>query len=294
MTIADRCGGAQAEGLDRPRRRNLVQDNDVAPRAPAIRDERCNGDTTAGESSAGATGDVARHRVLHLVGTATREPAGTTGLHGNASEPDDVVSVETDAELCARFERDALPLLDQLYRGALRLTNNPADAEDLLQDTKMHAYAGFRSFRNGTNLNAWLYRILTNTWINTHRKKQRRPVVYQNAEITDARLAAQSRHSSTGLRSAEEEALRALPDADITAAMQALPAEHRMAVYYADVEGLPYKHIAEIMHTPVGTVMSRLHRGRRRLRTLLAGAARDGGLMRGHNPNAASEPALRV
>ena len=129
---------------------------------------------------------------------------------------------ESDAELTARFERDAIPLLDQLYGGALRMTRNPADAEDLLQETMVKAYAGFRSFREGTNLKAWLYRILTNTYINSYRKKQRQPAEYPTEEITDWQLAANAEHTSTGLRSAEVEALEALPDTEIKEALQAL------------------------------------------------------------------------
>ncbi|MDR2280197.1 MAG: sigma-70 family RNA polymerase sigma factor [Gordonia sp. (in: high G+C Gram-positive bacteria)] len=187
---------------------------------------------------------------------------------------------QTQAELTERFERDALPLLDQLYGGALRMTRNPADAEDLVQETYVKAFSAFSSFREGTNLKAWMYRILTNTYINSYRKKQRQPAQYPTEEITDWQLAATAEHTSTGLRSAEIEALDALPDQEIKDALAQLPEDFRMAVYYADVEGLPYKEIAEIMDTPIGTVMSRLHRGRRQLRDLLADVAHERGIGR--------------
>jgi RNA polymerase sigma-70 factor (ECF subfamily) len=196
-------------------------------------------------------------------------------LLGGRSDPAGPETCTPGAELTARFERDAIPLRAPLYRRALRMTHNRADAEDLLQDTMMSAYARFDSFRQGTNLNAWLHRILTNTYINTYRKKQRQPVQFPTEEITDQQLAANAAHSSTGLRSAEDAALETLPDTEIKTAMQALPEQFRMVVYYADVEDLKYKEIAEIMDIPKGTVMSRLHRGRRQLRRLLADAAHE-------------------
>jgi RNA polymerase sigma-70 factor, ECF subfamily len=190
-----------------------------------------------------------------------------------ASAPDK--PEETDAQLTARFERDAIPLLDQLYGGALRMTRNPADAEDLVQETYLKAYRAYSSFEEGTNLKAWLFRILTNTFINSYRAKQRRPGETDLEDVEDLYMY----HRLGGLeaamagRSAEDELLERFTDDEVKQALEDLPEQFRVAVLLADVEGFSYKEIAEILDVPIGTVMSRLHRGRKGLERRLFGFA---------------------
>jgi RNA polymerase sigma-70 factor (ECF subfamily) len=164
--------------------------------------------------------------------------------------------------------------MGDLYGQARRLTGQHADAEDLVQDTLANAFAGFDSFRPDSNINAWLHRILVNTHISNCRKTQRRPAHDLAQHITDLQLMVSSAHSTMGLPSAEDQALTRFGDQDVRAAMRALPEQFRSTVYYADVEGLRRKEIAAVMNTPIGTVVSRLHRGRRRLRRILTEAGR--------------------
>lgn len=209
-----------------------------------------------------------------------------------ALETDDVVDAKTvsDTELRSLFEDQALPFMDQLYGAAMRMTRNPADASDLVQETFVKAFAAFRQFKQGTNLKAWLYRILTNTFINTYRKNQRNPYQGTIDELEDWQLGgAESVTQSISARSAEADAIDHLPSSAVKDALQAIPEDFRMAVYFADVEGFSYQEIADIMKTPVGTVMSRLHRGRRLLRGLLADHARETGIV----PDAASTATMR-
>jgi RNA polymerase sigma-70 factor, ECF subfamily len=181
--------------------------------------------------------------------------------------------LESYAELTARFERDVIPLLDELYGAARRLTRNRSDAEDLVQDTLLKAYSHFHSFRDGSRLQPWLYRIMHNTWINNYRKSQSRPTEHLTEDVAD-RMHRDRWHDVAG-RSAELDVLESMPDRKVVEALEALPEGLRMTIYYADVHGYQYREIAEILGIPTGTVMSRLHRARRSLRTLLADVAQE-------------------
>jgi RNA polymerase sigma-70 factor (ECF subfamily) len=187
---------------------------------------------------------------------------------------------ESAAERKKRFERDALQYMNQLYAAAMRYTKNPEDAQDLVQDTYAKAYTSFHQFEPGTNLKAWLYRVLTTTFINTYRKDQRRPQT-SDSELEDWQIAEASSHTSDQGKSTEDVVLENLPDSDIKNALADIPEEFRMAVFLADVEGFSYKEIAEIVGVPAGTVMSRLHRGRKQLREKLTDYARERGYVKG-------------
>jgi RNA polymerase sigma-70 factor (ECF subfamily) len=197
---------------------------------------------------------------------------------------DEATMAQTAAEDAAAkralFEEQALPYMDQLYAAAMRMTRNPADAADLVQETFVKAFQAFGQFTQGTNLKAWLYRIQTNTFINSYRKKQRDPYQGTIDELEDWQLGgAESLTQGRSTRSAEAEAIDHLPDSAVKDALQSIPEDFRLAVYFADVEGFAYQEIADIMKTPVGTVMSRLHRGRRMLRERLADYTRERGIV---------------
>ncbi len=205
----------------------------------------------------------------------------------SSSDPELTPQAPTKAELREQtrglFEEQALPFLDQLYAAAMRMTRNPSDAQDLVQETFVKAFAAFAQYEQGTNLKAWLYRILTNTFINQYRKKQREPYQGTIDELEDWQLGGAESTTAMSGRSAEAEAIDHLPDSAVKDALQSIPEDFRLAVYFADVEGFSYQEIAEIMKTPIGTVMSRLHRGRRLLRELLAGYAAERGLGMGQD-----------
>jgi RNA polymerase sigma-70 factor (ECF subfamily) len=184
-----------------------------------------------------------------------------------------------DGDLQSRFEAEALPLLPGMYSAAYRLTRNAADAEDLVQETFLRAFRGFHQFEEGTNLKAWLYRILMNTFINDYRKRQRQPQTVSDGEVEDWFLYSKMAESGAE-PSAEAEVLEALPDEEVQDALSSLPEQFRIAVLLADVEGFSYKEIAEITGVPIGTVMSRLHRGRKALERRLWDVVRSRGLVK--------------
>jgi RNA polymerase sigma-70 factor, ECF subfamily len=195
------------------------------------------------------------------------------------ANPDGQASTLASDDLAERFEREALPLLNGMYAAAFRLTRNAADAEDLIQETFLRAYRGFHQFQPGTNLKAWLYRILTNTFINSYRKKQRQPQTISEDEVEDWYLY--SKMAEGGLEpSAETSVIESLPDEDVQEALSSLPEQFRIAVLLADVEGFSYKEIADITNVPIGTVMSRLHRGRKALEKRLWDVVRERGLVK--------------
>jgi RNA polymerase sigma-70 factor, ECF subfamily len=190
------------------------------------------------------------------------------------------VEVKQEAQTAdrARFERDVLPFMGQLYPAALRMTRNPSDAEDLIQETFAKAFAGFHQFKPDTNLRAWLHRILANTFINSYRKKRREPVQDLGFDFQEDWQTGND-PLTPPVASAETQALERLADSEILQALRELPADFRVAIYLADIEGYPYRQIADMMGIPIGTVMSRLHRGRAKLKQRLIGHV-PGGLAR--------------
>jgi RNA polymerase sigma-70 factor (ECF subfamily) len=239
----------------------------------------------------GAAEDEADEDLDHEVQDALAEPVEGADEADQATLEREAETVEEaledlapdDEELRVLFEQQALPFLDQLYAAGMRMTRNPADAQDLVQETYVKAFSAFRQFQQGTNLKAWLYRILTNTFINSYRKKQRDPYKNTIDDLEDWQLgeAVSTTSASRVSRSAEAEAIDHLPDSTVKDALQSIPEDFRLAVYLADVEGFSYQEIADIMKTPVGTVMSRLHRGRRLLRDRLTGYAQERGIAMG-------------
>ena len=202
----------------------------------------------------------------------------------------DARAVDLSSDDKARFQEEALPYLDSLYGAALRMTRNPADAEDLVQETMLRAYRSFERFEPGTNLKAWLFRILTNAYINTYRKKQREPKKISQDEVEDFDLYRELKdHDPQWDATPENIVLDSLVDSDIIEAIEDLPEQFRLAVVLSDVEGFSYAEMAEIMDVPLGTVMSRLHRGRKALQKRLWDLARDRGIVKGTPRSRASD-----
>jgi RNA polymerase sigma-70 factor (ECF subfamily) len=193
----------------------------------------------------------------------------------------EVTPVDLTEDERQRFQADALPLLDSLYGAALRMTRNPQDAEDLVQETMMRAYRAFGRFEAGTNLKAWLFRILTNAYINTYRKRQREPQKVSSDEVEEFDLYRELKNHDSQFDSTPESiVLDSLVDSDIIEAIDDLPEQFRLAVVLSDIEGFSYAEMAQIMDVPMGTVMSRLHRGRKALQKRLWEVARDRGIVK--------------
>ena len=206
-----------------------------------------------------------------MAGSATVERAGV-GLHQMTTAP---------SAKSVLFEEQAMEHIDKLYAHAMRKTGNRVDANDLVQETYLKAFAAFDQFQQGTNIKAWLHRILENTYINQYRKLQNQPYYSPLEELEDWQLGDAESRTATSSRSAEAEAIDHLPASAVKDALQAIPEDFRAAVYLVDVEGYSYQEVADIMDTPTGTVMSRLHRGRKLLRDELADYAREQGIGKG-------------